>query len=293
MASQTVSTELGDVELDDATQEPGAEETQQADDGGEQAGDGSEQQAGAKAEPAQKYKIGEAEYTQEELAQFIEDVKNAKAMRREADERYKEAKRMREDPEIAELDRIRQLIRANPQLRDEFMFIRDQWLKGRVASRRGATMAPIMERLQRFEQRFEEIDRMRDLESAKGSLNAFLEMHNKIPGAPQWTQESPEFVEFFEQFEANTSPNDTDIEAYFWKKHGPELLSSIAQSARGAGKAEVEEKIKAGRRASATTTQPSGQRGAAFEPDMSRPDLNSEIEAALGDTALMAQLQNR
>jgi hypothetical protein len=281
---QTVNTVLGDVDLSgDVTQESG-DATQQP--VGE-AGTGSEGQQQAGAE--QKIRVGDAEYTTAQLAQFIAELKNAKEMRRAADRAYKEAKRLSEDPEIVEQMRVRDTIRGNPQLAAQFRALQ-KWLAGKSTMPGDNGLAAIASRMQAFEQRFAELDNMRDLEAAKGSIDAFLEKHNAIPGAQQWTRETPEFVEFFEQFDEATQDGDVDIDAYFWKTEGPKLLSSIAESARTEGANKVAQTLRDGARASRNTTAPAGQRTVPPEIDPSSTNWNPEIEAALADTALLDQL---
>ena len=275
----TVSTAFGDVTLDDTTPDTG-DETQQPE---------GESGAEAPAVPAeQKYRVGEQEYTASQLMELIEEAKNAKAMRREADRLYKEAKQTREDPELTELQRVRQLLMSNPRMGAEWQQMR-KWLDGKIQSPQGG-LAHIESRLQQFESRFAELDNMKNLEQSRTTLNGFFKMHNSIPGAAEWTDDSPEFLEFYDRFEEGTEPNDTDIEAYFWKTEGPKLLQSVATSARGQGKAEVEQAVKAGARASMNTTAPSGQRNLPYEGDASNPSWNDEIDAAVKDDAVFSKL---
>jgi len=279
----TVSTEFGDVVLDDTTPDTGSETQQPG------STDGSEPATAAEV-AEQMYKVGGAEYTPAQLAQFIEEARNAKAMRRAADERYKEAKRLQDDPEQAEVMRIRQLLAQNPALRNEWQAMK-QWMAGKSQTPGGTGQAHILAKLQALESRFEEVDKARDLESAKSTLDTFLEMHNKIPGAEPWTRDSDAFLEFYDAFEAGTEARDTDIAAYFWKTEGPRLMESVAASGRTAGKAEVAQAITAGRRATKNTTAPSGQRAPSeHEPDMTNPGFNKEIDAAIGDDSIFAKL---
>lgn len=278
---QTVSTALGDVDLSDATSDAG-DETQQPVAGDEPGS--SETQAAE-----QKIRVGDAEYTTAQLAEFIAELKNAKEMRRAADREYKEAKRIREDPELAEQMRIRDLFRSNPQLAAQYRQLQ-AFSRGKGPAKSGTELAAIASRLQAFEQRFAELDQMRDLEAAKGSIDAFLEKHNAIPGAAPWTRETPEFVEFFDQFDSAVPDGDTDIDAYFWKTEGPKLVASIAGSARTEGANRVANTIRDGARASRNTTSPAGQRTVPPEIDPSDTSWNKEIEAALADTGLLDQL---
>ena len=141
---QTVSTALGDVDLSgDVTQESGDTTQQPTGD----AGTGSEGQAQAGAE--QKIRVGDAEYTQAQLAQFIAELKNAKEMRRAADRAYKEAKRLSEDPEIQEQMRIRDTIRSHPHLAAQFRALQ-KWMAGKSNVPGDNGMAAIASRLQAF-----------------------------------------------------------------------------------------------------------------------------------------------
>lgn len=282
---QTVDTGLGEVPLaaidigptsTDPTPAPGAETQQPAE--GE-----------AQPTPAQPVRIGDADYTLEQIGQIIERDSNIRAFRRSADEQHKAAKELTEkfhaDPEVQKLKFLMGQIRSNPQASAEFDSASTQ-VDGQLDWR-----------LQQVEGRLEVSEQARDAQAGKVAIGEFLVMQNdaaKALGLEGWTRESAEFKEFYENFEADVdvaSPFGADLEAYFWKTRGPQLLATVSTAAAKQGAEQAVATIQAGRRMAKNTVPPVGHEAKVpYEPDMTDDTLEPEIQAALADTSILSDL---
>lgn len=289
-----MDTPLGEVELDPT--DGLVPDTQQAE--GTETGPSAE---GAQPEPTTTtVKVGDAEYTPEQLQEYIEDVQNARSYRRDGQTAYEETKQMKADlealqgdTEFQELRQVKQLLTDHPELAQEWQQMR-AWLNGEGPIPPGVAQGvtgPLLKQLQAMGSRLEVVEMEGNLKSARSAIDELLAEHNAIPGVEEWTRESEGFKAFFAEFDENhpkDGPNPTDIRGYFWTTHGPKLVQQVATQSKGAGREEVITKIQAGKEAARTSVSPAPHKEPKYEPNVLKPGFEDEINAAIDDDTLFS-----
>jgi hypothetical protein len=279
---QTVDTPFGVVDLD-ATPE-GGEQTQQTE-------MDSEGQPPVAEPAAQPIRIGDAEYTLDELQEKLTKLENVHEMYKTADERYKAAKALEDDPNLTEMRETWEIIQRNPALRENWELLQ-AWRQGQQIGP-VPNLVPYVQRMESLEAKIEATEFKGHLESARTDLDALIKEHNAIPGEAKWSRDSAEFKAFFGKFNEDVppnAPNAGDVRSYFWATYGPKMLERSTAAARAEGGQAVVETIKKGREAGLTEVAPAPHKSVPWEPDMTVPGLDDCIEKAIADDSLFKHI---
>lgn len=294
---QTVmDTPMGEVDISDFNPTPDdMSETHQSDD--------TEAAPASEAQPAPAVpmiKVGDAEYTPEQLQELVADIENARTYRREGQTGYEEAKRLRaeaeeilNDSELTTLRQVKTLMAEHPELQTEWQQMK-AWLSGSVpvpANIAQNMTAPLLHEVQALREQVGGMRESQNLDSAKTAIDELLAEHNAIPGVTEWTRDSDEFKAFFEEFDTNhpkEGPTAADIRSYFWSHHGPRIVNEIATRSKSEGHQEAITKITKGKAAAATSVSPTPHKDVPYEPDITKPGFDDEINAAIADDSLFA-----
>ena len=240
--------------------------------------EGQQVESPADATPPQTYKIGDEEYDEAALTEFISTAQNAKAMHKSAHEEYTAAKKLREDPKYKRLQYIMETIEQNPNLANEW-----RQLETTTFNRSGAPTNALAMSAQMREIRAE-LDAIRE---EKGVLVAD-DYLGKFAAEKGITKEQAEEVgkAFLEQTKREDFP-DTNVMShlayFYWDKYEREGAAEKLSAAEKEGYQKAIAKVKAGH--AAELGSPATKTEVPWQPSKNAHDrpFEESYEAALND----------